>query len=198
LWPPPTITTSQERTAGTLAVCGLDLLDARRVLVAGDQVEHGRLDRPRDVEVRRRVLLARLGDLGEARGDRQPALVAVDDARVDVGAPRRSPAAVRARRASPRRRPLEAGPWLGDLVLGPGIGLADGSFRIEGLAVSVRDDHHRVLGDWGTARMGGSIFYPRDGSCYSTTLPFPGGPTSACHPQPVQPTRARTSRHSAS
>jgi hypothetical protein len=66
---------------------------------------------------------------------------------------------------------------LGDLVLGPEIGLSD---RIEGLAVELRDDHRRVLGSWGTVRMGGALNYPPDGSGYATTLPFHnhfGGPS---------------------
>src|SRR3954447_1413431 len=55
-------------------------LDCGRILVGGDQLEHGLLDR-----AVQRLHVARLADLRQRAADRQAGVEAVEYARVDVG-----------------------------------------------------------------------------------------------------------------
>jgi hypothetical protein len=75
--------------------------------------------------------------------------------------------------------------YLGDLLLGPGTGLTDGVYRIEGQAVLVHDTHGHLLGAWGNARGESALDYGPNGSCLEVTLPFRDTrgkpPPAACH-----------------
>ena len=75
--------------------------------------------------------------------------------------------------------------YFGDLLLGPGTGLTEGGYLIEGQAVVVHDAHGHLVGAWGTARGQSAIDYGPGNSCLQVTLPFRDRhgrpPPSACH-----------------
>lgn len=75
--------------------------------------------------------------------------------------------------------------YFGDLLLGPGTGLTEGDYLIEGQAVVVHDAHGHLIGAWGTARGQSAIDYGPGNSCLQVTLPFRDRhgrpPPSACH-----------------